>query len=119
MGEGVPNIVHLLASLATSSGKLFLIEEPENDLHPSALRLLLDLIIESSTKNQFVISTHSNIVVSHLCGSSNSQLLRVTSAREVLPLNSRVEVVPRSSEARFAVLRELGYASSDFDLWEG
>lgn len=55
MGEGVPSIVSLLADLAVSKGKLFLIEEPENDLHPRALKALLDLIIESSQANQFVI----------------------------------------------------------------
>src|SRR5262249_9744357 len=66
MGEGVPNIVQLLASLAVSEDKLFLIEEPENDLHPDALKSLLELVVASSKSNQFVISTHSNIVVSYL-----------------------------------------------------
>lgn len=73
MGEGVPNIVQLLTSLATSEGKLFLIEEPENDLHPSALKCLLDLIIEGSSRNQFVVSTHSNIVVRHLCSAQGNR----------------------------------------------
>ena len=77
MGDGVPNIVMLLSYLCVSTGKLFLIEEPENDLHPSALKALLDLIVEASAKNQFVISTHSNIVVSHLC----SQPVSSTTAR--------------------------------------
>ena len=43
MGEGLANIVALLSELAVNSGKLFLIEEPENDLHPQALKALLDL----------------------------------------------------------------------------
>jgi len=63
MGEGLANIVALLSELAVNSGKLFLIEMPENDLHPQALKALLDLILESSKRNQFIISTHSNIVV--------------------------------------------------------
>ncbi len=43
MGEGVPNIASFLISLAESEGKLFLIEELENDLHPKALKAILDL----------------------------------------------------------------------------
>ena len=119
MGEGVPNIVALLCSLAVSRGKLFLVEEPENDLHPQALKSLLDLIQKSSEHNQFVISTHSNIVVSHLCSQGNSQLLQISSEKGVLPTIARVSEVPSTPEARIQVLHELGYAFSDFELWDG
>lgn len=119
MGDGVPNIVHLLASLAVSEGKLFLVEEPENDLHPIALKALLDLIVLSSEHNQFVISTHSNIVVSHLCSVQDSRLFRVSSERGLLPTEATVERIPPTPEARMSVLQELGYAFSDFDLWDG
>lgn len=119
MGEGVPNIVALLANLATSKNKLFLIEEPENDLHPTALRALLQLIIASSAHNQVVVSTHSNIVVRHLCAAPDSQLLRVATPHGVLPQESTIEVVPATAGARISVLRELGYEFSDFDLWDG
>jgi AAA domain, putative AbiEii toxin, Type IV TA system len=119
MGDGVPNIVHLLASLAVSEGKLFLVEEPENDLHPFALKALLDLIILSSKYNQFVVSTHSNIVVSHICSVQDSRLFRVSSERGHLPTEATVERIPPTPEARMSVLQELGYAFSDFDLWDG
>lgn len=119
MGEGVPNIVQLLASLATSKGKLFLLEEPENDLHPMALKSLLDLVIESSKANQFVVSTHSNIVVRHLCGAPNSKLLRVVAEPDVLPTTAHVEVIEATPEARIAVLEDLGYSLADFELWDG
>ncbi|MBD2055425.1 ATP-binding protein [Oculatella sp. FACHB-28] len=119
MGDGVPNIVYLLTSLATSKNKLFLVEEPENDLHPKALKALLDLIIISSSFNQFVISTHSNIVVSYLCNTPESQLLRITSVPGKLPTESIVEKVASTLEARISVLQELGYSFSDFALWDG
>jgi hypothetical protein len=119
MGDGVPNIAHLLINLATSSGKLFLVEEPENDLHPSALKALLDLVAESSSINQFVVSTHSNIVVRHLCSLPDSRLFRVSSELDELPTVSKVETVPPTPEARIAVLQELGYTFSDFELWDG
>lgn len=119
MGEGVPNIVALLCSLAVSKKKLFLIEEPENDLHPVALKALLDLVIASSEHNQFVISTHSNIVVSHLCAQANSHLLEVTSERGVLPTLATIASVPQTPAARIKVLHDLGYAFSDYHLWDG
>ena len=119
MGEGVPNIVALLADLAISEGKLFLIEEPENDIHPQALKALLDFIIESSELNQFVVSTHSNIVVRHLASVKNSKLYRVRSESDKLPPLASLGAVKTTVEARMEVLRELGYSFSDFDLWDG
>ena len=53
----------MLAEITLAKNKLFLIEEPENDLHPKALKALLELILESSASNQFVISTHSNTLI--------------------------------------------------------
>lgn len=52
MGQGVPHIVGLLADLTLSEGKVFLVEEPENALHPSALKALLEQVIRSSMSNQ-------------------------------------------------------------------
>lgn len=119
MGEGVPNIVAFLCCLAVSRGKLFLVEEPENDLHPLALKSLLDLIRKSAEHNQFVISTHSNIVVSHLCSHANSQLLQISSEPGVLPTLAHIAAVPPTPDARIQVLQDLGYAFSDFELWDG
>lgn len=119
MGEGIPNIVQLLVCLVTSKGKLILIEEPENDLHPQALKALLGLVADSAQSNQFVISTHSNIVVQYLCGLPNSSLYKVASDYQVNPPASKISLVAPASEARISVLQELGYAFSDFDLWDG
>lgn len=118
MGDGVPHIVHMLASLAVSKGKLFLIEEPENDLHPRALKALLDLIISSSEYNQFVISTHSNIVVTHLCGTDASRLFKISTDKS-LPPSSSIKLVEKDTAERLSVLNELGYSFSDFNLWDG
>lgn len=119
LGEGVPNIVSLLAELAISEEKLFLIEEPENDLHPIALKALLDLIVASSERNQFVISTHSNIVLSHLGGIPDANVYEISTVPKKLPTEAIVKKIERSPEARLAVLRSLGYTLSDFDLWDG
>lgn len=119
MGDGVPHIVALLADLAQCEGKLFLIEEPENDLHPQALKALLDLILESSASNQFVITTHSNIVVRHLASAEKSKLYSINTELGILPPTASIRLVPQTVEARLEVLRELGYALSDFELWDG
>ncbi|MBH9722851.1 AAA family ATPase [Burkholderia contaminans] len=119
MGEGVPNIVALLADLAVSNGKLFLVEEPENDLHPEALKALLELMIDSSQRNQFVVSTHSNIVVRYLGAAKDSRVYYVSAPKGELPTTAKIEEVRNSSAARLEVLRELGYSFSDFDFWDG
>lgn len=119
MGEGVPNIVSLLASLVTSKDKIFLIEEPENDLHPKALKALLDLIVTSAKHNQFVVSTHSNIVVRHLCSAPSSKLFRIAVRDGTNPIESTIRVVPPTPQDRLAALQELGYSLSDVELWDG
>jgi predicted ATPase len=118
LGEGVPQIVTLLAELALCREKLFLIEEPENDLHPMALKELLDLILVSAQENQFVISTHSNIVLTQLGASPATTVYEVDAPRE-LPTTATLRKVAPEPQARLEVLRSLGYALSDFDLWDG
>lgn len=119
MGEGVPNIVSLLADLAISEGKLFLIEEPENDLHPTALKALLDSIITSSQANQFVVSTHSNIVLRHLGAMPDSRVYKIATSPGSWPTVAEAHLIDNTPEARISALQELGYSLSDFDLWDG
>ncbi|MGJ7544341.1 ATP-dependent nuclease [Variovorax sp. LT1R16] len=119
MGEGVPNIVGFLSDLATAQGKVFLIEEPENDLHPAALKALLELIKVSSQRNQFFVSTHSSIVVRHLGSLQGCRLFNITAPRGQLPPVSEISLVENTASARLEVLRNLGYELSDFDLWDG
>jgi hypothetical protein len=68
----------LIIYLATAKNKLFLIEELENDIHPEALKQLLELIIEKSDGNQFIITTHSNIVMKYLGACEETKILQVT-----------------------------------------
>jgi predicted ATPase len=121
MGEGVPNLIGLITMLCLAENKLFLIEELENDVHPEALKALLEVIIEKSSTNQFIISTHSNIVVKWLASTPGSKLYSVALdpyERGAVPV-SRISPIEQTSEARVKVLEELGYELSDFDLWDG
>src|SRR5579862_7661191 len=54
MGEGVMNTLGLVVDLCVADGKLFLVEEPENDIHPQALKALMKFICERAEKNQFI-----------------------------------------------------------------
>lgn len=119
MGEGTTNILGLLVDLCIAENKLFLIEELENDIHPKALKSLLELIIKKSDKNQFIISTHSNIVTKYLGSVDNSKIFHVEmSISEKLPVSSAKEI-NNTPEERIKVLEDLGYDLYDFDLWKG
>jgi predicted ATPase len=76
-------LAHELDSWVRGASGKTTIEEPETDLHPRALHGLLDLIVQSAAEhnNQFVISTHSNIVVRHLGGLDDRIITRSSASR--------------------------------------
>lgn len=121
MGEGVVNVLGLIVTLLTEDNKLYLIEEPENDIHPAALKKLLQLIIDKSKRNQFVVSTHSNIVVKYL-GIEGSKLFHLKwkpgeENKEIQVPTTEVTELENEPEARIRLLEELGYDLFDFDLF--
>lgn len=122
MGEGVVNIIGLITYLSTAKNKIFLIEEIENDIHPKALKILLNLIIDKSQTNQFFVSTHSNIVMRYLGGVENSKVYLVNNNSNHLDtpklfVSSITEL--KDSSQRQQALEELGYDHLDFNLWKG
>lgn len=123
MGEGVANILGLITDLCVANENIFLIEEPENDIHPKALKALLRLIIEKSTSNQFFISTHSNIVMKYLGGAIDSKIFNISNnLRDTNRPNlfiSEVREISQNPEERRQILEDLGYDFFDFDLWKG
>lgn len=122
MGEGIVNILGLIVMLLTEDRKLYLIEELENDIHPKALKKLLELILEKSANNQFVISTHSNIVVKYL-GVKSSKIFHLqwqpfeNQPEDNLPTSSIRELKNEPVE-KMNLLEELGYDIFDFDLYK-
>lgn len=118
MGEGVANIIGLIVDLCVAEGNLFLIEEPENDIHPKALKGLLSLIREKSDKNQFLVTTHSHIVTKYLGSDPNSKVFDVKiSFKDRIP-SSKIEEVGFDVESRRKLLESLGYELIDIDLWK-
>jgi hypothetical protein len=120
MGEGVSSQLGLITDLCMADRHLFLIEEPENDIHPEGLKTLLNVTVEKSKTNQFIVSTHSNIVTRHLGAAPDSKIFEFESTYKPNEIpTSTIREVERTPEARIAVLRRLGYELSDFDLWDG
>lgn len=119
MGEGVTNIAGLITDLFyANKGNIFLIEEMENDIHPAALKKLLELIIQKSEKHQFFISTHSNIVTKYLGSLPDSKVFHVQmELQDKLPTSTITEL-SNTPEDRIRVLEELGYELYDFDLYK-
>lgn len=117
MGAGLSGVLGLLVGLSVAEGKLFIIEEPEDGLHPAALKELVDAIAKSSEKNQFIISTHSSIVLTRLSDLPGLKVIHATSDNERMPSSTFTEVV--GDNDRIKVLQDLGYGLADLDLGEG
>lgn len=67
LSDGTIRFVALLATLlAPSPPPLVCIDEPELGLHPDAVSLLADLLIEASERMQLIVATHSDALVSAL-----------------------------------------------------
>lgn len=120
MGEGVASLLGLIVDLCVAEDQIFLIEEPENDIHPKALKALLNLIVKKSENNQFFISTHSNIVTKYLGGQRGSRIFKVQmqfSPERGAPV-STVDQISENEQDRRLLLEELGYEFHDYDLWK-
>jgi hypothetical protein len=83
------------------------------------LKALLRLMGESAERNQFVVTTHSNIVLRYLGALPGSRVIRVEGDPSALPPITTFTTVPNTTSARLALLGELGYELADFDLYEG
>jgi predicted ATP-dependent endonuclease of OLD family len=125
MGDGVTQAIGLLIYLFQSKEKIFLIEEIENDLHPDALKKLLKYIIKASAFNQFIITTHSNIVV-RLLGELSETAIFETRSELVKDLvnnsslfRSSISKLESSVQERVRLLSDLGYELTDYHLWSG
>ncbi len=56
--------------------KLFLVEEPENGLHPARIGDVMTILREISKNSQVIIATHSPLVVNELKGDEVSIVTR-------------------------------------------
>lgn len=68
LGFGVTQLIALLLRFSTDSGRVYLIEEPETNLHPNFQSKLADLFVDvmKNYKARFIIETHSEYLIRKL-----------------------------------------------------
>ncbi|HEX5154203.1 MAG TPA: DUF3696 domain-containing protein [Parafilimonas sp.] len=68
MGYGFTQLIPIIIMIFTSKKNLFVIEEPESNLHPALQSLLADFFYEAVkySDNQFIIETHSEYLIRKL-----------------------------------------------------
>ena len=73
LSDGTIRFIALLATLLTPSPPpLICIDEPELGLHPDAVSLVADLMVEASQRTQLIVATHSDALLSALNGKPDS-----------------------------------------------
>jgi predicted ATPase len=71
-----PLIKAILAlPLSPKPPPLICIEEPELGLHPDAVALLADVLVDASSRAQIIVTTHSDALVSGLTDCADSVLV--------------------------------------------
>jgi energy-coupling factor transporter ATP-binding protein EcfA2 len=66
-GEGIILLTRLLCELATTTGGIALLEEPETHLHPAAMHQVAKALYEASKRGiQIFLTTHSLDLIDHL-----------------------------------------------------
>jgi len=76
LSDGTIRFVALLALLLTSAPPpVICIEEPELGLHPDALSILAEVMVEASARTQLIVTTHSDAFVSALTDQTESVLV--------------------------------------------
>jgi len=76
MSEGLLYFLGFMALQRLADTKLFLVEEPENGLHPARIAEVMAILREISKTSQVIIATHSPLVVNELKGEEISIVTR-------------------------------------------
>jgi predicted ATPase len=66
ISDGTLQTIALLTAIFDPRAKIVVIEEPENSVHPWALRNLVAAVREASKSKQIILTTHSPILVDQL-----------------------------------------------------
>ena len=67
LSDGTIRFIAILALLLSPApAPLICLEEPELGLHPDAIALLSDLLIDAAARMQLIVTTHSDVLVSGL-----------------------------------------------------
>jgi predicted ATPase len=93
LSDGSILLIALITKLLTSPYILFLVEEPENSLHPKALVDLIKFMRSFEEEKQFIIATHSitiinevepeDVIIAQIDENGNSDISRVSDIKEL------------------------------------
>ncbi len=76
LSDGTIRFLALLAVLLhPKKAPLLCIEEPELGLHPDALAIIAELLVEAKARTQMIVTTHSDVLVSALTEEADSVLV--------------------------------------------
>src|SRR5581483_7534293 len=76
MSDGTLKFLSLLAALFhPKPPALMCIEEPEAGLHPDAMQLVAEVLMEASESIQLIVTTHSDALIDHLTDRPDSVLV--------------------------------------------
>ncbi len=76
LSDGTIRFLAMLALLLSPNPpSLLCMEEPELGLHPDAVSLLADCLVDASTRTQLIVTTHSDALVSALTDHADSLLV--------------------------------------------
>lgn len=94
LSDGSLNIIAIVVKILNLKQDIILIEEPENSLHPKALQLLIQFILNYENEKQFIITTHSiallnmvkytDVVVAKCNNQGISDLQRISDQKELV-----------------------------------
>ncbi len=115
LGSGVKTAFFALTLMYLKACKskptVFVFEELENNLHPSALRKLLGIIknhAQERPNNYYFISSHSNVAIDVFSTEENAQIIHVQKNKKF----SQMTPIKSLAETNELIL-ELGYKASD------
>lgn len=120
MGSGVPHALFIAVEILLANNNVIVIEELERDLHPVAIRALCSMIQNSSKNNQYILTTHSNVVLSSLSTDSTAKVFKVDQLRTGdgdIPI-SNINEVEAGPKGMVRVLADLGYDLIDAGLYD-
>lgn len=106
--DGVLHALALLIALRSSSIGVLAIEEPENALHPWSVRKILELAQAQRSRQQVLITTHSETVVNAV--EDPASLFIVESTEQG---GTTVQPAPSKENALVAILQETGQKLGD------
>lgn len=110
-GSGVAQVLSLVCLLVSAQEpRLVIIDEPNTFLHPLAARALIDMISDYE-QHQFIISTHSPVVVSSALKKSTHVTVSMLHLEEGVTTVKQLDM-EASDEARL-LLEEVGSRASD------